>query len=138
MENIQNINIQDFTLQFKHHSRVYPNYAKFTSLLSKGYPYSSYIYRINSKTQIRLKPNSSKLHTFLLTTIITSISQQHHKNNFSPQFHILIFHPNFLQLSTLLKSLQMTNQTLVPHSSKTLQITLQYYLLDTLVILKFQ
>ena len=26
-ENFQNINIQDFTLQFKHHSRVYPNYA---------------------------------------------------------------------------------------------------------------
>ena len=37
-ENIQNINIQDFTLQFKHHSRGYPNYAKFTPLLSKDYP----------------------------------------------------------------------------------------------------
>ena len=60
-ENIQNINIQDFTLQFKHHSRVYPNYGKFTSLLSKDYPDFSYIYRINSKTQIRLKPNSSKI-----------------------------------------------------------------------------
>ena len=63
-ENIQNINIQDFTLQFKHHSRVYPNYAKFTSLLSKDYPYFSYIYRINSKTQIRLKPNSSQIAHF--------------------------------------------------------------------------
>ena len=38
-ENVQNINIQDFTLQFKHHPRVYPNYTKFTSLLSKDYPY---------------------------------------------------------------------------------------------------
>ena len=63
-ENIQNINIQDFTLQFKHHSKIYPNYAKFTSLLSKDYPYFSYIYRINSKTQIRLKPNSSKIAHF--------------------------------------------------------------------------
>ena len=38
-ENIQNENIQDFTLQFKHHSRVYRIYTKFTSLLSKDYPY---------------------------------------------------------------------------------------------------
>ena len=63
-ENIQNINIQDFTLQFKHHSRVYPNYAKFTSLLSKDFPYFSYDYRMNSKTQIRSKPNSSKIAHF--------------------------------------------------------------------------
>ena len=63
-EKIQNINIQDFTLQFKHHSRVYPNYAKFTSSLSKDYPYFSYIFRINFKTQIRLKPNSSKIAHF--------------------------------------------------------------------------
>ena len=33
-EYIRNINIQDFTLQFKHHSKVYPNYTQFTSLLS--------------------------------------------------------------------------------------------------------
>ena len=65
-ENIQNINIQDFTLQFQHHSRVYPNYANFTSLLSKDYPYFSYTYKINSKTKIRLKPNSSKIAHFLI------------------------------------------------------------------------
>ena len=63
-EYIQNINIQDFNLQFKHHSKVYPNYAKLTSLLSKEYPYFSYFYRINSKTQICLKPNSSKIAHF--------------------------------------------------------------------------
>ena len=63
-ENIQNINIQDFPLQFKHHSRVYPNYTKFISPLSKGYQFFSYIYRINSKTQSRLKPNSSKIEHF--------------------------------------------------------------------------
>ena len=63
-ENIQNINIQDFTLQFKHHSKIYPNHTTFTSLLSIDYPYFSYIYRNNSKTQIRLKPNSSKIAHF--------------------------------------------------------------------------
>ena len=63
-EYIQNINIQDFTLQFKHQSKVYPNYTKFTSLLSKDYPTFSFIYRINSKTQTRLKPKSSKIAHF--------------------------------------------------------------------------
>ena len=62
-ENVQNINIQDFTLQFEHHSRVHPNYATFTSQVFKDYPYF-YIYRINSKTQNRLKPNSSKIAHF--------------------------------------------------------------------------
>ena len=45
-DNIQNINIQDFTLEFKYQSKTHPNYAKFTTLLSKDYPYFSYIYRI--------------------------------------------------------------------------------------------
>ena len=57
-------NIQEFTLQFKHDSKVNPNYTKFSSLLFKDYPYFSYIYRINSKTKLRLKPNSSKLAHF--------------------------------------------------------------------------
>ena len=60
-EYLQNINIEHFTLQFKHQSPVHPNYKKFTSLLSKDYPYFSCIYRINSKTQRRLKPNSYKI-----------------------------------------------------------------------------
>ena len=59
-DNIQNINIQDVTLEFKYQSKTHPNYAKFTTLLSKDYSYFSYIYKINSKTQIRLKPKSSK------------------------------------------------------------------------------
>ena len=63
-DKIQNINIQDFTLEFKYQSKTHPNYAKFTTLLSKDYPYFSYIYRINSKTQIRLKPKSSKIAHF--------------------------------------------------------------------------
>ena len=63
-DNIQNINIQDFTLEFKYQSKVHPNYTKFTTLLSKDYPYFSYIYRINSKTQIRFKSKSSKIAHF--------------------------------------------------------------------------
>ena len=63
-EYIQKINIQDFTLPFKHQSKDQPDTTKFTSLLSKDYPYFSYIYRNNSKTQIRLNPNSSKIAHF--------------------------------------------------------------------------
>ena len=63
-ENIQNINIQYFSLHFKHQSTAHPNYTKFTSLLFKNNPYFSYIYRINSKTHLRLKPNSSKITHF--------------------------------------------------------------------------
>ena len=63
-DKIQNINIQDFTLEFKYHSKTHPNYAKFTTLLSKDYPYFSYNYKINSKTQIRLKLKSSKIAHF--------------------------------------------------------------------------
>ena len=61
---IQNIKIQEFTLEFKYQSKKHPNYAKFTTLLSKDYPLFSYIYRINSKSQIRLKPKSSKIAHF--------------------------------------------------------------------------
>ena len=63
-DNIQKINIQDFTLEFKYQSKLHPNYTKFTTLLSKDYPYFSYIYRINSKTQIRLKSKSSTIAHF--------------------------------------------------------------------------
>ena len=55
------MNIQDFTLQFKYHSKQHPNLAKFTSLLSKENLYFSYTYRINSKTQKHLKSISSKV-----------------------------------------------------------------------------
>ena len=63
-DNIQNINIQDFTLEFKYKSKTHPNYAKFTTLLSKDYPFFSYFYGFISKTQMRLKPKSSKLAHF--------------------------------------------------------------------------
>ena len=58
-EFIQNLNIQDLTLQFKHHSKCQPSITKFTSLLSKDYPFFSYLYKINSRTQI-----TPKMHAF--------------------------------------------------------------------------
>ena len=101
-ENIENINIQDFTLQFKHHSRVYPNYTKFTSLLSKDNPFFSYIHRINSKTQIHLKPSSSKIAHFPIknnynlhfsTTpqnqIFPSIPHNYFSSNFCTTFNFI-------------------------------------------------
>ena len=61
---MQNINIQDFTLEFKYQSKTHLIYAKFTTFISKDYPYFSYTYRIYSKTQIRLKPKASKIAYF--------------------------------------------------------------------------
>ena len=90
-EKIQNLNIQDITLQFKHYSRVHPNYAKFTSLSSKDYPNFSYIYRINSKTQIRLKPNSSKIAHFP----INNYYNLHFSTTPHKQFFFTIPHPYF-------------------------------------------
>ena len=80
-DKIQNINIQDFTLEFKYQSKTHPNYAKFTTLLSEDYPCFSYIYRINSKTQIRLKPKSSKIAHFPIKNyhnlLFTTTTQNH-------------------------------------------------------------
>ena len=56
--------MQDFTLQYKLQSTKNPNFAKYTSLLSKDYPYFSYVYRINSRTRIRLKLYASKIAHF--------------------------------------------------------------------------
>ena len=94
-EYIQSINIQDFTLQFKHHSKEYPNYAKFTSLLSKDYPYFSYIYRINSKTQIRLKPNSSKIAHFPINNSSNLHFSTTPQNQFFPTFPHTYFSSKF-------------------------------------------
>ena len=69
-DNIQNINIHNFTLEFKEQSKIYPNYTKFTTLLSKDYTYFSYTYRINSETQIRLKPKSSKSAHFPIKKVL--------------------------------------------------------------------
>ena len=63
-EKIQSIHIKDFTLEYKYQSKIHPNHAKFTTLLSKDYPFFSYTYRNNCKTQIRLKFKSSKFAHF--------------------------------------------------------------------------
>ena len=94
-ENIQNINIQDFTLQFKHHSTTHPNYTQFTSLLSKDYPYFSYIYRINSKTQIRLKPNSSKIAHFPINNYYNLHFSTTPQNQFFPTIPHTYFSSKF-------------------------------------------
>ena len=137
-DNIQNINIQDFTLEFKYQSKTHPNYAKFTTLLSKDYPYFSYIYRINSKTQIRLKPKSSKLHTFRLKIIIIFILQLHHRTTSFLQYLIPILLPNSVQISISLKYSQTTSQIFVQLLFRALQNILQPYLQDILDTLKFQ
>ena len=137
-DNIQNINIQDFTLEFKYQSKTHPNYAKFTTLLSKDYPYFSYIYRNNSKTQIRLKPKSSKIAHFPI--------ENYHNLHFTTtpqttsflQYLILILLPNSVQISISLKFLQTTSQIYVQLLFKTLQNILQRYLQDILDTLKFQ
>ena len=95
-DKIQNINIQDFTLEIKYQSKTHPNYAKFTTLLSKDYPYFSYLYRINSKTQIRLKPKSSRIAHFPIKNTIIFILQTHHKITSSLQYHTLILLPSFV------------------------------------------
>ena len=133
-EYLQIINIQAFTLQFKHQSRHYPNFTKVTSLLSKDYPYFSYIHRINSKTQTRIKPNSSKIEYFPIKNYYNlHFTTSPHYQFFPTIPHTrLVSLPNFVQLSTLLKFSQMIKQTLVRQLFKTLQILLQHYLPEIL------
>ena len=110
VEKIQNFNIQDFTLQSKHRSKDFPNHTKFTSLVSKDYPYISYIHRINSKTQLRLKPNSFKLLVFYeKKTTITFILLQHQTINSFLQYLIILFIQRFVPHSIFSKLLQMTD-----------------------------
>ena len=92
-EYIQNIKIQDFTIQFKYQSKNQPNTIILTSLFSKDYPYFSYIYRLKSKTQIRLNPNSSNFAHFpkRTTTIFTLVQ---------PPKQILSYNTIYLLLSS--------------------------------------
>ena len=94
-EHTQNINIQEFTLQFKHQSKDQPNTTKFTFQLSKDYPYFSYIYRINSKTQIRLNPNSSKIAHFPIKNSYNIHFATTPKNKFFPTIPHTYFSSKF-------------------------------------------
>ena len=137
-DNIQNINIQDFTLEFKYQSKIYPNYTKFTTLLSKDYPYFSYIYRINSKTQIRLKPKSSKIAHFPIKNYYNLHFTTTPQNHFFPTIPHTYFATkfktnfNFIDVFTDKK----------PEICATITLThlniLQHYLLDILDTLKNQ
>ena len=102
-EIIQNINIPDFTLQFKHQSTVYPHYTKLTLLLSKDYLYFSYIYRFNSKTQIRLKPNSLKIAHFLNKNYYNLHFETTPQNQFFPTVPHTYFSTKFRTTFTFLK-----------------------------------
>ena len=83
--------MQDLTLHFKHQSKDLPAYTKFTSLLYEDYPYFSYIYRINFRTKIRLKPNSTKIAHFPIKIFYNlHFTTTQKKNKFSLQFRIHI------------------------------------------------
>ena len=96
-------NIQDFTLQFKYQSKDHPNTTKSTSLLSKDYPLFSYIYRINSKTQNRLNPNSSKIAHFPINNYYNLHFATTAKNQFFPTIphtFFLLWIPSKFSLTT--------------------------------------
>ena len=138
LKNIHKTKTQDFTLQFKHQPTVHPNFTKYTSLLFKDYPYFSYIYRINSKTQLRFKPNSSKIAHFPMKNYYDLHFTTTPQNQFFLRYPIHTSLINFVQYSVFLKFLQMINQTLVQLLYRTPQIILQHYLQDKFDISKFQ
>ena len=94
-EYIQNFNIQDFTLQFKHQSKDQPNTTKITSVLSKDYPYFSYINRVNSKTQECSNPNSSKIAHFPIKNYYNLQFATTPKNQFFPTIPHTYFSSKF-------------------------------------------
>ena len=91
--------MQDFTLPFKYQSKDHPKTTKLTSLLLEDYPYFSYIYRINSKTQILLNPNSSKIAHFPIKNYYNLHFATTPKTNSFLQYHIPTSHLNFVQPS---------------------------------------
>ena len=138
-DNIQNINIKGCKLEFKHKSITHPNYAKFTTLLSKDYPYFSYIYRINTKTQIRLKPKSSKSAHFPIKNYhnlhFTTTPQNHFLPSVPHTYFASKFRTNFNFIEVFS---QITSQTFVQLLFRTSPNMLQHYLKEILDILKFQ
>ena len=78
-----------------HYFKHQPNTNKFTSLLPKDYPYFSYIYRINSKTQIRLNSNSSKIAHFPIKNYYNLHFVTTPKNQFFPTIPHTYFSTKF-------------------------------------------
>ena len=121
-DNIQNINIQDFTLEYKYQSKTHPNYANFTTLLSKDYPYFSYIYRINSKFQIRLKPKSSKIAHFPIKKYhnlqFTTIPQNHFFPSVNHTYFATKFCTNFNFIEVFTDDKPDVCATIIENTSK--------------------
>ena len=121
-DNIQNINIQDFTLEFKYQSKIHPNYTKITALLSKDYTYFSYIYRINSKTQIRLKPKSSKIAHFPIKTYynlhFTTTPQNHFFPTIPHTYFATKFRTNFNFIEVFTDKKPKICATIIQNTSK--------------------
>ena len=121
-DNIQNINIQDFTLEFKYQSKIYPNYTKFTTLLSKDYPYFTYIYRINSKTQIRLNPKSSKIAQFPIKSYynlhFTTTPQNHFFPTIPHTYFATKFKTNFNFIEVFTDQKPEIRATIIQNTSK--------------------
>ena len=94
-EYIQNIKNQDCSLQFKHRSENQQNTIILTSLLSKYYPLYSYIYRINSSTQMCSKQNSSKSAHFPIKNYYNLHFATTPKNQFFPTIPHTFFASKF-------------------------------------------
>ena len=121
-ENKQNINIQDFTLKFKDQSKTHPNYTKFTTLLSKDYPYFSYTYRTNSKTQIRLKPKSSKIAHFPIKNYhnlhFTTTPENHFFPSVPHNYFATKFRTNFILIEVFTDDKPDICATIIQNTSK--------------------
>ena len=108
-----------------------------SQLLSKDFRYFSYIYRINSKTQLRLRPNSTKIALFSIKTTKNFYYYNTKQSNFpystsyffSTKFRTIFFFIEFF--------LQMTDQIHVLPLNKILQIVLLLFPLETSATLKF-
>ena len=98
----QNINNQDFTLQFKHQLNVHPNYTRVTLLLSKDYPYFSYKHKTKSRTLIRFNLNSSNNAHLPYKTTIFFILQLHERIIF-PTFAQTYFSTQFRKTFTFIE-----------------------------------
>ena len=87
---IQNINIQDFTMNFKHFFNDQPTIASLTALFETNFPFFSGIYQINSKTPTHIKPNAVRtLHFPLKTSNTIKLKTENHEPFYAeiPQTH---------------------------------------------------
>ena len=136
-QNIQNINIQVFTLQFKHQSTVHPAIQN----LHHSYPkitHFSHSFIVAILKQVRLKPNSSKIAHFPIKNYYNLHVTTTPQIEFFPTIQHTYFSTKFpttFNFKEIFTDDKPDNWRLL---YKTLQIILQHYLQDILDILKFQ